>query len=69
METVKLNSGFEMPIIGLGTFLLTPDEAENSVYNALKSGYRLIDTANSYVNEKPLLEVSRNLVFQEKRFF
>lgn len=37
---------------GIGTFLLTPDEAENSVTHALKEGYRLIDTANAYVNEK-----------------
>lgn len=37
---------------GIGTFLLTPDEAENSVAHALKDGYRLIDTANAYVNEK-----------------
>ena len=41
-----------MPMAGIGTFLLTPDEAENSVAHALKDGYRLIDTANAYVNEK-----------------
>lgn len=52
MKNVKLNNGIEMPILGLGTFLLTPDQAEESVFNALKSGYRLIDTANAYVNEK-----------------
>ncbi len=75
METVKLNSGFEMPIIGLGTFLLTPDEAENSVYNALKSGYRLIDTANSYVNEKAVARgikksgVPREEIFLETKLW
>ena len=52
MEKVKLNNGVEMPMLGIGTFLLTPDQAEESVYNALKDGYRLIDTANAYVNEK-----------------
>lgn len=52
MENVKLNNGVEMPKLGIGTFLLTPDQAEESVYNALKAGYRLIDTANAYVNEK-----------------
>lgn len=52
MEKVKLNNGIEMPKLGIGTFMLTPDEAENSVYHALKNGYRLIDTANAYVNEK-----------------
>ena len=49
---VKLNNGIEMPMAGIGTFLLTPDEAEASVLSALKDGYRLIDTANAYVNEK-----------------
>ncbi len=49
---VKLNNGVEMPVAGIGTFLLSPDEAENSVLNALQGGYRLIDTANAYVNEK-----------------
>ena len=52
MEKIKLNNGIEMPMLGIGTFMLTPDQAENSVYNALKAGYRLIDTANAYVNEK-----------------
>ena len=41
-----------MPMAGIGTFLLTPDEAEASVLSALECGYRLIDTANAYVNEK-----------------
>ena len=52
MEKIKLNNGVEMPMLGIGTFMLTPDQAEESVYNALKSGYRLIDTANAYLNEK-----------------
>lgn len=49
---VKLNNGLEMPVAGIGTFMLGPDEAENSVLSALQGGYRLIDTANAYVNEK-----------------
>ena len=49
---VTLRNGVEMPMAGIGTFLLTPDEAEASVLSALKDGYRLIDTANAYVNEK-----------------
>ena len=52
MEYVTLNNGVKMPMAGIGTFLLTPDEAEASVLSALQSGYRLIDTANAYVNEK-----------------
>lgn len=49
---IKLNNGVDMPMAGIGTFLLTPDEAERSVTSALQAGYRLIDTANAYVNEK-----------------
>ena len=41
MEKIKLNNDVEMPMLGIGTFLLTPDQAEESVYNALKAGYRL----------------------------
>ena len=52
MEYATLNNGVKMPMAGIGTFLLTPDEAESSVLNALGCGYRLIDTANAYVNEK-----------------
>lgn len=52
MEYVTLNNGIQMPMAGIGTFLLTPDEAEASVLSALSCGYRLIDTANAYVNEK-----------------
>ena len=52
MEYVTLNNGIKMPMAGIGTFLLTPDEAEASVLSALECGYRLIDTANAYVNEK-----------------
>ena len=52
MEYATLNNGLKMPMAGIGTFLLTPDEAEASVLAALEDGYRLIDTANAYVNEK-----------------
>lgn len=52
MEFITLNNGVKMPVAGIGTFLLTPDEAEASVLSALQCGYRLIDTANAYVNEK-----------------
>ena len=52
MRTLKLNNGISMPVLGLGTFMMKPNEAEEAVYNALKSGYRLIDTANAYMNER-----------------
>ena len=52
MKQITLNNGVDMPMAGIGTFLLTPDEAEASVLYALEVGYRLIDTANAYLNEK-----------------
>ncbi len=52
MQYATLNNGIKMPMAGIGTFLLSPDEAEASVLSALQCGYRLIDTANAYVNEK-----------------
>ena len=52
METLRLNTGLECPVIGIGTFMLSPAEAENSVREALRMGYSLVDTANAYVNER-----------------
>ena len=52
MKYANLNNSVKMPMEGVGTFLFTPDEAEESVLSALQSGFRLIDTANAYVNEK-----------------
>ena len=51
MEYIVLNNGVKFPVIGIGTFMLSPAEAENSVREALKMGYSLVDTANAYVNE------------------
>ena len=52
MEYVTLNNGIKCPAVGIGTFMLSPKDAENSVREALKMGYRLIDTANAYINER-----------------
>ena len=52
MKYAELNNGVKMPMEGVGTFLMTSDEAEASALSALESGYRLIDTANAYSNEK-----------------
>jgi diketogulonate reductase-like aldo/keto reductase len=52
MEKMVLNNGIECPVIGIGTFMLSPADAENSVREALKMGYSLVDTANAYVNER-----------------
>ncbi len=52
MENLTLNNGVTCPVIGIGTFMLRPTDAENSVREALKMGYSLVDTANAYVNER-----------------
>lgn len=52
MEYIKLNNGMEIPKLGIGTFMLSSEEAEKSVLAALENGYRHIDTANAYMNEK-----------------
>lgn len=53
MQTVKLNNGIEMPILGFGVFQVTDSaECERSVQDAIETGYRSIDTAQSYMNEE-----------------
>lgn len=75
MEYATLNNGIKMPMAGIGTFLLTPDEAETSVLSALQCGYRLIDTANAYVNEKAVGRamrksgISRDEIFLETKLW
>ena len=66
---IKLNNGVEMPMVGIGTFMLSPDEAEASVTNALQTGYRLIDTANAYVNEKAVGRAIKNSGVDRKEIF
>ena len=53
MKTVKLNNSVEMPILGFGVFQVKDlAECERSVIDAIETGYRLIDTAQSYMNEE-----------------
>ena len=52
MENIILNNKLKCPVVGIGTFMLSPADAEVSVREALKMGYRLVDTANAYVNER-----------------
>ena len=52
MQTIKLNNGVEMPVLGYGVFQVPPQEAERCVSDALKAGYRMIDTAQAYGNEE-----------------
>lgn len=52
MEYITLNNGVKMPILGYGVYQVTKEECERCVLDAIKSGYRLIDTAQSYFNEE-----------------
>lgn len=52
MDTVKLNNGLEMPILGYGVYQVAPEECERCVADALNVGYRSIDTAQAYYNEE-----------------
>ena len=52
MQTIKLNNGVEMPLLGYGVFRVQPQDAERCVSDALEVGYRLIDTAQAYGNEE-----------------
>ena len=52
MEYITLNNGIECPVVGIGTFMIAPPDAEVSVREALKMGYRLVDTAAAYQNER-----------------
>ena len=52
MEYIKLQNGVEMPVLGYGVFLVSPQECESCVSDALSVGYRLIDTAQAYANEE-----------------
>ncbi len=52
MEYIRLSNGVEMPSLGYGVFLVSPDECERCVTDALSVGYRMIDTAQAYANEE-----------------
>ncbi len=69
MEYTILNNGVKMPMAGIGTFLLTPDEAESAVFNALQCGCRLIDTANAYVNEKAVGRAMKSSALKREEIF
>lgn len=69
MEFATLNNGIKMPMAGIGTFQLSPDEAEKSVLHALGCGYRLIDTANAYLNEKAVGRAIKESGLKRKEIF
>ena len=60
MERFTLNNGTTIPALGIGTFLMEPDDAQAAVTSALQSGYELVDTANAYLNEKAVGRAIRN---------
>jgi diketogulonate reductase-like aldo/keto reductase len=70
MQKVLLNNGVEMPILGFGVFQVTDAEVcERSVYEALRTGYRLIDTAAAYLNEDAVGKaIKRSGVAREELF-
>ena len=68
-KTVLLNSGYEMPIFGIGTYSLTGDTCVESVTAALNSGVRLIDTAYMYHNEESVGEAVRNSGIPREEIF
>src|SRR6478609_8212739 len=70
MQTVTLNNGVKMPILGFGVYQVTDqEECERSVYDALQTGYRLIDTAAAYMNEEAVGKaIKRSGVPREELF-
>jgi diketogulonate reductase-like aldo/keto reductase len=68
-STIKLNNGIEMPIIGLGTWALGGDLAQDAVIWAVEAGYRLIDTASLYGNEGKIGDALQDLDSLRKKLF
>ena len=66
---MKLNNNVEIPSVGIGTFMLSSSEAYSSVRSALNIGYRLIDTANAYVNEKAVGRAMRDSSVKREDIF
>ena len=69
MEYAVLNNGVKIPMAGIGTFLLSPKDAEAAVLSALKDGYRLVDTANAYMNEKAVGRAMKKSGLDQKEIF
>ncbi|MCC8023865.1 MAG: aldo/keto reductase [Clostridium sp.] len=70
MDHIKLNNGVEMPILGFGTYQVTdPEECEKSVIEAVKAGYRLIDTAQAYGNEESVGAAIKNCGIPREELF
>lgn len=68
MNTVTLNNGVKMPVLGFGTYQITDDECEKAVISAIKAGYRLIDTARLTEMKQQLERQSKTAAFRELTF-
>ena len=69
MKYLKMNSGYEIPQIGFGVFLMTPEEVDAHLPQAIEIGYRHIDTANAYFNERAVGRVVKNSGIPREEFF
>lgn len=69
MEYLTLSNGIQMPAVGIGTFMMQPNQAEQAVYTALTKGYRMIDTANAYMNERAVGRAIRKSGIDRKEIF
>ena len=69
MQTVKLNNGIEMPILGFGVYQVSNDETETAVSNAISVGYRMFDTAQAYHNEVGVGNAIKKSGIDRKEFF
>ena len=69
MQTIKLNNGINMPILGYGLFQVPPREAERCTREALETGYRLIDTAQAYGNEQGVGDAVRQSGIPREELF
>lgn len=68
MEYVTLSNGVKMPILGYGVYQVTKEECERCVLDALKVGYRHLDTAQAYFNEEEVDTNIKNPTYREKNF-
>lgn len=69
MQTFKLNNGVEIPVLGFGVFQIAPQETEKAVLDAIEVGYRHIDTAQAYQDEKEVGNAIKNSGIDRKEFF
>lgn len=69
MEYLTLNNGIQMPLVGFGTFMLGGEICTNAVAAAIQNGYRMIDTAEAYDNEKEVGEEIRQSGIDRKKLF